>query len=126
MPVEVPIAIRQADLGPPQPETGLSTHDLELLDNKGRIRLNVLVDGELVEPRKDHDSIVFSAPLTEDDGVVTVVVTTKEGKILNVLQYDGTGAPIIDSAAGDEIELMKGFGDVIGKGREISDVTRNH
>lgn len=125
MPVEVPIAIRQVDLGRPQSDIDLTAQDLALFDGEGEIRVNVLVDGELIEPTRSGDSIVFKAPLDPDDDMVTVVVTTKENKILNVLQYDEEGEPIDDGDAGDEEELMKGFEQVIRKARSKSDVNKH-
>jgi hypothetical protein len=124
MSVEVPIAIRQADLGRPQSDIELTAQDLELFDGEGEIRVNVLVDGELIKPTKSGDSIVFKAPLDPDDDMVTVVVTTRENKILNVLQYDEEGRPIADGAAEDEKELMKGL-EAIRKARDMSDVNED-
>jgi hypothetical protein len=122
MPAEVPITIRQADLGPPQPDIALTKQDLELFDSKGGIRVKVLVDGELITPTKSGDSIVFEAPLDLDDDMVTVVVTTKENKILNVLRYDEEGKPIADPAADDEEEGLE----VVSKARSKSDVNKHH
>jgi hypothetical protein len=124
MSVEVPIAIRQADLGRPQSDIELTAQDLELFDGEGEIRVNVLVDGELIKPTKSGDSIVFKAPLDPDDDMVTVVVTTRENKILNVLQYDEEGRPIADGAAEDEKELVKGL-EAIRKARDMSDVNED-
>jgi hypothetical protein len=125
MPVEVPIAIRQADLGGPQSDIDLTAEDLELFDSDGEIRVKVLVDGEPIEPGKSGDSVVFKAPLDPDDNMVTVVVTTKENKILTVLQYDKKGKPIADSTEGDEAEL-KGLAEAIRKARSKSDVNKHH
>jgi hypothetical protein len=124
MSVEVPIAIRQADLGRPQSDIELTAQDLELFDGEGEIRVNVLVDGELIKPTKSGDSIVFKAPLDPDDDMVTVVVTTRENKILNVLQYDEEGRSIADGAAEDEKELVKGL-EAIRKARDMSDVNED-
>lgn len=115
---EISIAIRQADLGPEQPEIGLSAQDLALFNDKGKIRVDVLIDGELVETRKDRDSVVFTTYLDHDDDVATVVVATD--KVLSVLRY-GKDGKIPDPSAGDEVELMRGFGEIVRRARDMPD-----
>ena len=120
---EISIAIHQADLGPEQPEIGLTAQDLALFNDKGKIRVNVLIDGEPIDTRKDRDSIVFTTHLDHDDDIVTVVVATD--KVLSVLRY-GKDGRIPDPAAGDEMELMRGFGEIVRRVRDMPDEKRDH
>jgi hypothetical protein len=112
---EISIRIRQAHLGPAQPEIGLTAEDLKLFDGRGKIRVNVFVDGEPVELEKDNDSIVVKASLSPDDDKFTVVVTTKEDKILDVLQYDEEGEPIVDDPTHDGTAVIRGIGEAAQK-----------
>jgi hypothetical protein len=116
---EITITIRQVDLGPEEPEIGLTPEDLKLFDSEGKIRVNVVVDGELVKPaKKTKDSITLKAKPSPDGGTLTISVTTEDGKILNVLQYDGKGEPIDDDPADDETAVIRGIGEAA---KEIRD-----
>jgi hypothetical protein len=117
---EIPVTITQADLGPVEPEIGLIANDLKLFDDEGKIRVNVVVDGEPVEPEKDNDSIVFKASLSPNSDKLTVVVTTKDGKILNVLLYDQKGQPVDDDPTGDGTAVIKGIGEAAQEIRDVS------
>jgi hypothetical protein len=117
---EIPITITKADLGRVEPEIGLTANDLKLFDDEGKIRVSVVVDGELVEPKKDNDSIVFKASLSPNSDKLTVVVTTKDGKILNVLLYDQKGHPVDDDTTGDGAAVIKGIGEAAQEIRDVS------
>jgi hypothetical protein len=102
------ITIDQAYLGHEKSEFGLTAKDLKLFDEKGDIRVDVFVDGELVKSeKKTKDSIVVKRPTGGAGKTSTVVVAANDGKLLNVVQYDGTvRRRSIDSVA-EETALIK-------------------
>jgi hypothetical protein len=102
------ITIGQAYLGHETSEFGLTTNDLKLFDEAGKIRVEVFVDGEFVRPeKKTEDSIVVKRPAGATGKTSTVVVAAKDGKLLNVLQYDGTKRIPPKDPAAEETALIK-------------------
>jgi hypothetical protein len=85
---EVEIVINQADLDDSDPEFGLNEDDLKLFDSEGKIRVKVFIDHEPTEPeKKTPDSIFIKRQV--NTGNSTVIVTTRDGKMLKVLRYKG-------------------------------------
>ena len=87
---EITITIDKGDLGPADDEFGIGDNDLNLFDATANVSLvKVFVDGHLVDPTTvTEKSITLKLPVTPDSQSSTVVVTTKNEKILNVLKYD--------------------------------------
>jgi hypothetical protein len=102
---EIEIAINEADLGRADREFGLDKDDLKLFDAGGKIRVNVLVDGEPAELAEGpHKSIIAKAP-SPDGRRLSAVVIGKDGKILNVLRYEGNKKIPVEDPADDESTL---------------------
>jgi hypothetical protein len=102
---EIEIAINEADLGRADREFGLDKDDLKLFDAGGKIRVNVLVDGEPAELAEGpHKSIIAKAP-SPDGRRFSAVVIGKDGKILNVLRYEGNKKIPVEDPADDESTL---------------------
>ena len=102
---EIEIAINEADLGRADREFGLDKDDLKLFDAGGKIRVNVFVDGEPAELAEGpHKSIIAKAP-SPDGRRFSAVVIGKDGKILNVLRYEGNKKMPVEDPADDESTL---------------------
>jgi hypothetical protein len=102
---EIEIAINEADLGRADREFGLDKDDLQLFDAGGKIRVNVLVDGEPAELAEGpHKSIIAKAP-SPDGRRLSAVVIGRDGKILNVLRYEGNKKIPVEDPADDESTL---------------------
>src|ERR1700722_6414788 len=102
---EIEIAINEADLGRADREFGLDKDDLKLFDAGGKIRVNVLVDGEPAELAEGpHKSIIAKAP-SPDGRRLSAVVIGRDGKILNVLRYEGNKKIAVEDPADDESTL---------------------
>jgi hypothetical protein len=102
---EIEIAINEADLGRADREFGVDKDDLKLFDAGGKIRVNVLVDGEPAELAEGpHKSIIAKAP-SPDGRRLSAVVIGRDGKILNVLRYEGNKKIPVEDPADDEWTL---------------------
>jgi hypothetical protein len=102
---EIEIAINEADLGRADREFGLDKDDLKLFDAGGKIRVNVFVDGEPAELAEGpHKSIIAKAP-SPDGRRLSAVVIGRDGKILNVLRYEGNKKIPVEDPADDESTL---------------------
>jgi hypothetical protein len=101
------IEITIADLGGAAPEFGIEKTDLKLIaDDKETVLIKVYVDGADVKPEKKTDKSVTIKPRPSADGETsTIVVTTNDGKILNVLNYAGNKKIPIEDPADDETTL---------------------
>jgi hypothetical protein len=101
------IEITIADLGDAAPEFGIEETDLKLIaDDKKTVLVKVYVDGKDVKPEKKTDeSITIEPPPSADGGTSTIVVTTNDGKILNVLNYEGNKKIPVEDPADDETTL---------------------
>ena len=106
---EITVTIDKNDLGPPAPEFGITDDDLKLFDSKEDASLvKVFVDGELVYPTtvtETDKSITIKPPPSADGETSTIVMTTNDGKILNVLYYAGNKKIPVEDPADDETTL---------------------
>jgi hypothetical protein len=112
---DIEITIHQADLGDAESEFGLTDDDLKLFDGKGKIRVDVFVDGELTDLVEAPDkSIIATAPLKRERDMLTVVVTTRQGNMISLLQYDAkkkqfrkpVGESAVDESKEDQPTLV--------------------
>jgi len=113
---EITVTIDKNDLGPPEPEVGITDDDLKLFDSKEHASLvKVFVDGELVYPTTvTEQSITVKWPPSAGGMPSTVVVTTKRDKVLNVLQYEGNKKTVVKDPPDDE-STLKDIADAIKK-----------
>jgi hypothetical protein len=113
---EITITIDKDDLGRADSEFGLTDDDLKLFDTKKKASLvKVFVDGKLTDPTAATEkSITVERPSGADGRASTVVVTTNDGKVLNVLRYEGNKKIQIKDPADDE-STLKDIADAIKK-----------
>lgn len=86
------ITIRKDDLGPAKREFD---DDLELVDGKGTARVKVFINNKLADAKATKESIIVKAPPRPvkasprpQEDMLTIVVTTKEEKIIKVIKYE--------------------------------------
>ncbi|MGO9421484.1 hypothetical protein [Roseiarcus sp.] len=84
---DLTIVIRDSDLGAASAEFGLTKDDLKLVDNK-EARVEIYVDGVAVKPEVAEQDIRLTLKNVSNDELLTVVVTTLQGKLIRVLNYD--------------------------------------
>jgi hypothetical protein len=89
---EITITIHKDDLGPAKREFD---DDLKLVDGKGTARVKVFINNKLADAKATEESLVVKAPprpvkvsLRPQEDMLTVVVTTKEEKIIKVIKYE--------------------------------------
>ncbi len=101
------VEITRADLGPAEPEFGITDDDLKLFAaDEETVLVKVFVDGEPVKPMKKTDeSISIELPIGAHSEMSWIVVTTKDDNILNVMRYRGDKAIAIKDPPDDELTL---------------------
>jgi hypothetical protein len=113
---DIEITIHQAELDEAESELGLTSDDLKLFDNQGKIRVDVYVDGKLVESKKKaNDSVTVKMPASAAGKISTVVVTTRAGKTLKILRYAGDKKITDKDSPDDGAALAKAIGEASDK-----------
>jgi hypothetical protein len=88
MPRQTEIILERKHLEDPEPDSGLTGDDLKFVDNHHQVRVKVLIDGALAEITEAKAGFIKVKTPPAGDGPWTLVVTTHDNKILDLLELE--------------------------------------